>query len=296
MPILFSVRISLLCKTAFRLTFFPFCPFPDYADCDHVASAKAIAKGATHHTPQKPVYIIHTSGTGILTYEDFRNNTWGIERTNEFDDWDGIDKVTSIPDDAFHRDVDKIILGISKASPDSAKTAIVCPPCINGPGRGACNTTSMQVYTLAKTVLSRKKGLLVGQGKNIWHYIHVQDLSDVYLALADAAAAGGGNATWNEKGYYFAENGAFVWGDVERRVAEYAHLKGWVPTTEIDHLSNEEVTKEQPLGLYMWGSNSRGHAIRARKLLGWTPRRPGLFEVVPSIVEIEAHGLELWAL
>lgn len=231
-----------------------------------------------------------------MTYEDFRNKTWGIERSNEFDDWDGISKVSSLPDDAIHRDVDKVILDIGKVSVGGAKTAIVCPPCINGPGRGPCNTESFQVYNLAKAFLHRKKGFQVGQGKNIWHYIHVQDLTNVYLALGEAAAAGGGSATWNDKGYYFAENGSFVWGDVEKAVAKAAHDKGWITSPDLDLLSDEEVTKQLAPGLYAWGSNSRGHAIRARKLLGWTPQKPTLFDIIPSIVEIQAHNLQLWTL
>ena len=140
---------------------------------------------------------------------------------------------------------------------------------------------------------SRIDGL---QGTNIWHYIHVQDLSNVYLALGESAAAGGGKATWNEKGYYFAENGSFVWGEVQHAVARNAHDKGWIPTTEIDELSDQQVTELESMGLYMWGSNSRGHAIRARTLFGWTPQQPSLFEIIPNIVEIEAHAMELWSM
>ena len=120
----------------------------------------------------------------------------------------------------------------------------------------------------------------------------MQDLSNVYLALGEtAAAAGDGKATWNEQGYYFAENGSFIWGDVERAVTRNAHDNGWIPTTEMDELSDQQVTELDRNGLSMWGGNARGHAVRARKLLGWTPQQPGLFEILPSIVEIEAHAL-----
>lgn len=39
-------------------------------------------------------------------YEDFRNETWGIERTKTFDDWEGIEKVVNLPDVVKHRNVD----------------------------------------------------------------------------------------------------------------------------------------------------------------------------------------------
>jgi hypothetical protein len=265
----------------------------DCADCDHVASATAIAKGATHHTPEKPLWLIHTSGTGILTVEDFRANTWGIERTKEHNDWDGVDELMNLPDDSLHRNVDKIIIGAGQRTPDSVKTAIVCPPTIYGPGRGPGNQKSAQAYWLASAVLKRKKGFLIGEGKNTWHQVHVQDLSNVYLALGDAAAAEGGKATWNEQGYYLAENGSFVWGDISRAVAKVAYEKKLIPSPDVEPLSDEQITELNQYGLYAWGSNSRGHAIRARKLFGWTPQQPSLMELIPQIVEIEAKSLGL---
>ncbi|KAL4807754.1 hypothetical protein BDV18DRAFT_135972 [Aspergillus unguis] len=263
------------------------------ADCDHVASANAIAKGAAHHTAQKPLWLIHTSGTGILTVEDFRSNTWGLERPKQHDDWDGVDELLNLPDDALHRNVDKIIIEAGQRSPDSVKVAIVCPPTIYGPGRGPGNQKSVQAYWLAAAVLKRKKGFLVGEGKNYWHQIHVQDLSDLYRLLGDAAAAGGGKATWNDKGYYLAENGPFVWGDVQRAVAKAAYEKKLIPSPDAEPISDAEVSELNNFGLYAWGSSSRGWSHRGKKLLGWSPSKPSLLELIPSIVDIEAKDLGL---
>jgi len=265
----------------------------DFADCDHVPAATAIAKGVSHHTAEKPVWLIHTSGTGILTVEDDRAKTYGIERPKEYNDWEGIDELIHLPDDAFHRNVDKIILGAGQRAPDAVKTAVVCPCTIYGPGRGPGNNKSAQVYWLTSAVLKRQKGLLVGQGKNIWHEVHVQDLSDVYLALGEAAVAGGGKATWGNKGYYFTENGSFCWGDVQREVAKVAFEKKLISSPEVEPLTDEEVSELHPFKLYAWGTNSRGHAIRARKLLGWNPSKPSLKETIPDIVDIEARALGL---
>jgi nucleoside-diphosphate-sugar epimerase len=246
------------------------------------------------HTPDRPAWYIHTSGTGILTWEDIRNETVGILREKEYNDWDGVDEVTSLPDDALHRNVDKIVLAAAAEASDRVKTAIVCPPTIYGPGRGSGNTRSIQAYLFATSVLKRGKGFVVGEGKNIWHQVHVQDLSDVYLALGEAAAAGGGKATWGSKdGYYFAENGTFVWGDVQRAITKAAYEKKFIPTAEIDSMSKDEAGKLHPFGPYAWGSNSRGHAIRARKLFGWNPSKPSIFDLVPDIVGVRAQDLGL---
>ncbi|KAJ5986511.1 hypothetical protein N7451_010876 [Penicillium sp. IBT 35674x] len=264
-----------------------------FADCDHVAAAKGIAKGAKHHTPERPLWLIHTSGTGILTVEDQRAGTYGIERPKEYNDWEGVSELINLPADAFHRNVDEIIISAGKENPTSVRTAIVCPPTIYGQGRGPVNTKSVQAYLLSAAVIKRGKGFLVGKGENVWHQVHVQDLSNVYLALGDAASQGGGKATWNDEGYYLAENGSFVWGDIQRAVAQSAFEQKYIQSPEVEVLDGEQTKEILSAGIYAWGSNSRGHSLRARKLFGWEPKQPKLIELVPEIVAIEAKGLGL---
>ncbi|KAJ6110022.1 hypothetical protein N7486_002257 [Penicillium sp. IBT 16267x] len=264
-----------------------------FADCDHVAAAEAIAKGAKHHTPERPLWLIHTSGTGILTVEDQRAGTIGIERPKEYNDWEGVSELINLPDDAFHRNVDKIIINAGKENPTSVRTAIVCPPAIYGPGRGPVNTKSIQAYLLSAAVIKRGKGFLVGKGENVWHQVHVQDLSNVYLALGDAASEGGGKATWNDEGYYLAENGPFVWGDIQRAVAQAAFEQKYIQSPEVDSVDAEQTKEIHPFGTYAWGSNSRGQSLRARKLFGWEPKQPKLIDLIPDIVALEAKELGL---
>ncbi|KAJ5084931.1 hypothetical protein NUU61_009510 [Penicillium alfredii] len=264
-----------------------------FADCDHVGAAQAIAKGVQHHTPERPVWLIHTSGTGILTVEDQRARSYGIERPKDYNDWEGVSELVNLPADAFHRNVDEIIIHAGQQNSASVHTAVVCPPTIYGPGRGPGNTKSVQAYLLSAAVLKRKKGFLVGKGENVWHQVHVQDLSNVYLALGEAAAEGGGKATWGDEGYYLAENGSFVWGDIQRAVAQSAFDQKLIPSPEVESLDDAQITEILSVGLYAWGSNSRGHAIRARKLFGWTPQQPKLIDLIPDIVALEAKDLGL---
>jgi nucleoside-diphosphate-sugar epimerase len=191
----------------------------------------------------------------------------------------------------LHRVVDKVVLAAGHDASDRVKTAIVCPPTIYGPGRGPGNTRSSQVYWLASAVISRKKGIQVGDGKNLWRWIHVQDLSDLFLAIGEAAASGGGKATWGDEGYYFAEDGQFEWGDIQRAVTKAAFDKGLIPSSEPEILTGEQANSVSQYGAYMWGSNSRGNAIRGRRLFDWKPHRPNLPELVPEIVGLEAKVL-----
>lgn len=257
------------------------------ADCDHVASAHALIAGLQRSG--RKTYLIHTSGTGILTWEDFGANTYGGKRETVYDDWEGIGKVTSLPDEAVHRNVDKIILGANSISSGNVNTAIICPPSIYGPGRGPDNQRSVQVYDMAKNALARGKGFVVGDGENKWTEIHVQDLSNIYLALVTAALTpGGGKATWNDQGYYFAENGEFTWGDMGRAIAKVAYENKYINSPEVDTVTKEEANGFRSFGSFLWGTNSRCKAIRARKLLDWEPKQKSAFDLLPDILEKEA--------
>ncbi|KAJ6108438.1 hypothetical protein N7523_009761 [Penicillium sp. IBT 18751x] len=202
----------------------------NFADCDHVASAQAIAKAV----------------------EDQHAGTFGIQRPKEYNDWDGVNELINLPEDALHRNVDKIIIDAGKNNPSSVHTAIVCPPTIYGPSRGPGNTKSLQAYKLSVGVLKRGKGIILGKGENIWHEVYVQDLSNVYLALGEAAAAGGGKATWNDEGYYLAENGSFVWGDIEREVAKQAFTQKFIPSPDVDIVDAGQAQELHKWGPYFW--------------------------------------------
>jgi hypothetical protein len=181
------------------------------ADSDHPSSTEAIVRGATsRQSTERPVFLIHTSGTGILTWNTVKTNTYGELYQKIYDDWDNVSEVTSLPDEAAHRVVDKIIISASNGNNETVKTAIVCPPSIYGLGRGPANKRSQQLYELARMTLVSGKGLRVGKGENKQTHVHVYDLSELYVRLIEEAWKGGGSATWNEEGYYFSSIGEQV--------------------------------------------------------------------------------------
>jgi hypothetical protein len=106
----------------------------DAADAsDHEGAAKAIAEGIrSGHSKEKPGYWLHTGGTGILTWEDSENDRLGEWSGKEYNDWTGVDELTNLPDSAFHRNVDKVVLEAGNKYGDVLKTNIVCPPTIYG--------------------------------------------------------------------------------------------------------------------------------------------------------------------
>ncbi|KAF4548746.1 NAD dependent epimerase/dehydratase-like protein 4 [Elsinoe fawcettii] len=257
------------------------------ASADDATSARAIAAGLS----QRPDggYWVHVSGTGILTWKDLDRETYGEESDEVYDDWDGIDKVTSLPDQALHRQIDKIVLNAGKEG--KVKTAIVCPPCIYGRGRGSGNTRSMQIPELARVTVERGEGVRVGKGRARWTGVHVGDLADVFVRLVEEAVKGGGKATWGEKGYYFAESEEFFWGDVSDWVLEEVKNLGLAKISDVKELNKEEAIKATGGGHILWGANSRCKAIRAGKLLGWQPARHSVREEVKDAVQVEAKKL-----
>lgn len=47
----------------------------------------------------------------------------------EYNDWTKVEDLTGLPDDAFHKNVDNVVLS---SGSQSVKTAILCPPTIYG--------------------------------------------------------------------------------------------------------------------------------------------------------------------
>ncbi|KAF2164559.1 hypothetical protein M409DRAFT_67708 [Zasmidium cellare ATCC 36951] len=271
-----------------------------FAHADHEPSIQAIVRGlSAKASKNKPRFLIHTSGTGILLFEDLRARTFGEAfREKVYDDLEGVKEVTSLPDDAIHRNVDKIVLEAGTQHADRIKTAIVCPPTIYGIGRGPDNQRSMQLPQLCASTIELGYAPRVNAGKTYWGNVHVQDLSDLYVKLIEQAAAGGATADWSGKppiwgaeGYYFCENGEHVWGEVSQWVADEAKKQGLIETDEVRSLSTEEVAKISPYGPGLWGANSRARAKRARKILGWEAKGRSLRDEVKGTLEFEARKL-----
>lgn len=236
---------------------------------------------------------MHTSGAGILMALDIDSAKFGIEGTKIYDDWKGIDEITSLPEHAPHRETEKVILAVESSATDPIKTAIVCPPAIYGLGGGPRKQTRSQIHMLAAVALKLGKGIRIGEGANKWNLVHIQDLSNLYVLIGEAAISSSTECTWGLHGYYFAESEEVRWGEVSEMIAKIAFDRGLINSTQVAQLSIQDSNNVHPLGMYWWGTNSRSRALRARKLLGWEPRMPALLETLPEIVDLEARKLSM---
>lgn len=255
------------------------------ANNDHTSSIPAILQGLSTPFPEddplgreptKNRYLIHTSGTSILLDKAFGR---GTNTAHLYHDGPGTrdELIYGIQDDAWHRDVDKLVL-LNDQCPraKNVHVAIVCPPCVYGRGTGTGKIVSWQLPQMVKHFIKRGKGFTVDKGDAVWGNVHVEDLSNIYYLLTDLAIIEDENElVWDTTGgYYLAASGEHHWGDTMRLVAQILYEQGKIQTAEVDQLSPDEVialgAKTGPLE---WGCNSRGRAAHAREVLQWEPLR-----------------------
>jgi hypothetical protein len=261
---------------------------------DHEVAAKAIAKGIeSGHTKEKPGFWIHLSGTGILCWKDIETQTYGEAPSQPpYDDLENVDALTSLPDTAFHRHVDKIVLA---AQSDGIKEVIVCPPTIYGLGRGPANKRSRQVYNLVRITLEDGQPPQLGKGLTEWDNVHIHDLSDLFVLLVKAAVSGNqaDPEIWGPKGYLLAENGHHVWGEVSKQVGEEAFKQGYIKNKVPASMDPAAAKEKAGFEALSWGLNSKGYAKRAKKFLGWKTKGKSLEDEIPYIIESEAVRIGL---
>ena len=147
----------------------------------------------------------------------------------------------------------------------------------------------MQAYELSRLILERRAGFLIGKEDYMWFNVHIYDLSRLYLLLLEAAVTGGGEASWNSKGYYLVESGEHRWNELAQEITNEAHKQGFIKSDEANILEGEERNKLNAIGVALWNVKSRAKAIRATKLLGWKPSERSLMDEVPDIVGSEAE-------
>ena len=141
--------------------------------------------------------------------------------------------------------------------------------------------------------LQLQKGPIIGAGQAIWNNVHIHDLSDVYALLVEAAVAGQNDAgIWGPKAYYLTENGEHRWGDLAQSTAEAAAKLGFIPEAKAEPIDLESAKQYAGFESLSWGMNSRGRAIRVRKLRGWKPSGTSLLEELPQIVQDEWQRLQ----
>ncbi|KAL4935572.1 hypothetical protein BDV06DRAFT_228701 [Aspergillus oleicola] len=251
----------------------------------YLPSVEAIARGMKG---RRDAYYIQVTGASVPGGPEIDSGSYGEPSDEIYDDLDGVqavrDKITAYPN---RRVVDNFILNLRGSGP---KTAIVFPPIIFGTGRGPGNQRSIQVPTIAKNALKEKQTAYVGRGLSRWGAIHIADLAAHFRKLAEKAVAGGEGDIWNENGLILLR---VSFKEIATLVADEIHKLGYADKPGLTRsITPQECDSELiPHGEVVLGTNARGRALRARKLLGWEPVKGVLEDYIPKTVAAEAKGL-----
>ncbi|KAI0440196.1 hypothetical protein F4803DRAFT_563994 [Xylaria telfairii] len=265
---------------------------------DHEPAARAIAAGLVDgHSDARPGYWLHTGGNGILTYFDTVEERLGQPSDTVFDDLDGVGVLTTLPNEAFHRNVDKIVLECGIEHARAVRTAVVCPPTIYGNGRGPVSGRSRQCYEMAKVILTKKYIPIIGTGLAKMGNVHIQDLTQAYILLVEAALSGNASPElWGARGYHLTVTGEHTWGPLARTMAAKAQEMGLLKNDgelEEYQMGGEEALETAGFEAISWGLNARCKGLRLAKFLGWKAEHPSLEDELSEIVRSEADRLGL---
>jgi nucleoside-diphosphate-sugar epimerase len=255
-------------------------------DSDHEPSLHAIITGLLRRAT--PGYLIHLSGTGIVSdwaSPDFlgRLNTkvWSDDSPKD------LEEIRSLPHTALHRNTENILHTNIANHADKINIAIMCPPDIYGRGKGLVKTQSALIPLFIRESKALGKVFYYNKGTNTRSWVHIDDLMRVYLRVVEAAASSNPETTklyFGENGYHFAATQEHSHIDVATAVGKLLAEHGVILHAEpvqvdlerLDAMAN--IPHFPKLARYLYASNSRTRAERAKRLWGYKGEAPGLME------------------
>ncbi|KIP10506.1 hypothetical protein PHLGIDRAFT_33875 [Phlebiopsis gigantea 11061_1 CR5-6] len=263
------------------------------ADSDDLPAIQALLKGLKQRhvkTGDVPI-LIHTSGTGILTYG---HETKGMSATDAIYDDSDFEQVANIDPAAFHRNVDSAIFDADREG--YCRAYIVIPSTIytvaKGPlvDAGIQKKHSHQIPALIRASLARGQAGVVGKGLALWPDVHLDDQVEFYTVLYDAIVKNGpDNVDHGIQGYYYGESGEHSWYDISKEIGRVMVELGLSKSDEPTSFTAEELAKyfgSEEFGNY-WGTNSRARGTHSRSL-GWKPRYTTADMIASIKPEVEA--------
>ncbi|MEX3812027.1 NAD-dependent epimerase/dehydratase family protein [Paraburkholderia sp. BR13439] len=220
------------------------------ASSDHEGAVRALIDGLAGSGK----VFLHTSGSSIVG--DASGGEAGEARIYHEDALP-----TPSADKAARVAIDQLVLD---AAQRNVRSAVLCNTLIYGHGAVA-GSASVQLPRLVRQ--AQKSGVVrhVGSGGNIWSNVHIDDVAELYRLALDKTPAGT---------FYFVESGEASFSDMSTAIARAMKL-GAPQNWPLEDAKQEWGYEMASYGL---GSNSRVRGERARRLLGWQPRRTSVIE------------------
>jgi nucleoside-diphosphate-sugar epimerase len=197
--------------------------------------------------------FIHTSGSSVVA-----DGAAGAESNSVYFDTAYPENVSPIASRSVRLGNDTRII---KAAEKSIRSIVICPALTYG-WREGLHKESVQLRFIIEEARRSGMARYIGEGRNRWSNVHVDDLADLYLLALERADPGS---------FFFGENGEDAFQDITGAIAR---LLG-VPTASWP--LEEALQVWGPRCEYSLASNSRVRGVNARAL-GWAPYRPGLID------------------
>ncbi|KAK2590269.1 hypothetical protein QQS21_012050 [Conoideocrella luteorostrata] len=256
----------------------------------HLGSVKAIHKGLASRRAAAPAYWIQVSGASALAAGELASSSFipGSASSTVFDDFDGVGDIQTLIRKHPSRAVDNYILDTASKEAN-IRTALVFPPIIYGEGEGPVNQHSIQVPSLARATIKLGHGVQVGAGESRWGNVHVRDVGRIFASLsAVAEEERNDDGLWGSHGLYLTGVGELTFADISTRVSAAAKKQGLTSSDGVEKLTGESIDAHLSHGKILFGTNARGSAKRARKLLNWAPKEISLEDDIERAVSVEA--------
>ena len=219
----------------------------DTADAEHLYVVDALL-AALEGSGKR---LIHTSGSSVIADRAVGEPS---ERVFHEDT-----PFQPLPERMLRVAIDQMVLA---AAHRGVHGVVLRPTMIYGRGAGL-NPHSLQVPRLIGIARQCGRALHVGRGLNRWSNVHIDDVADAYLLALTEAPAGS---------LFYIENGEAELRQVTQAISRLLGLGDRGHDWPV-----EEAVKTLGAGAYTsYGSNSRVSATKARRMLGWAPRRDDL--------------------
>ena len=228
------------------------------ASSDHAGAVSALIEGLQGSTKA----LLHTSGSSVVG--DDARGAFRSERV--------FDEYTPFEVSATKQPRRNIDLQVLAAAQRGVRSVVICPSLIYGVGRGL-NPNSVQIPFLVANARQNGVVQVVGDGKNVWSNVHIDDVVNLYLTALSSATAGS---------FYFAESGEASFSELGAAIARRLGLPG------VEGLPPDEAAQRWGMSkaYYTLGSNSRVRARRARSDLGWQPKHTSVLNWIDSSMPV----------
>jgi nucleoside-diphosphate-sugar epimerase len=201
--------------------------------------------------------LLHTSGTSVAA-----DRALGEPSNVVFTEDMPLD---TLPERLLRVAVERLILS---SAGKGVRSVVIRPSLIYGRGKGL-NPHSHQLPHLVRLARERGRPAHVGRGLNVWSNVHIEDVAELYLRALTEAPAGS---------IFFCESGEASWKDLAAAVGKALGM-----SEDPEPLSVEEALHLFGISaITSFGSNSRVSAEKARRMLGWKPAAPSIWDDLQS--------------